>query len=400
MSQLADIAESVGTPLYVYDGDVFRTRIETLEAALGGLPHLVCYAAKANDALALLRIAGAAGLGIDIVSGGELWKALRAGVPAERIVFSGVGKQRMEVRAALQAGVRSLNVESPGELDVIASEARDLGVTASVSVRLNPDIEVDTHEHLATGHQAAKFGLTADLAADQLRRAAEDPALDPVGIAFHLGSQIFDPAPLVAAVGQAASLWQTVGAEGIVLRDLDIGGGLGVAYEGGAELDLASYVAAVEPAARELGAALLLEPGRFLVAPAGMLVTRVLYVKETPGATVAVCDAGMNDFIRPVLYDAFHPIELVGDTSTRDLGPVDVVGPVCETGDFFARRRRLPLPRVGDLVAVGFAGAYGRVMSSTYNARPLCAEVLVEGGTWRIIRAAGDYEDLVRHEVL
>jgi len=394
---LAEIAGVVGPPFYLYDADVFRARIARLERALGDAPHDVCYAVKANDALALIRIAAEAGLGADIVSGGELHKALRAGMPAGRVVFSGVGKRRDEIRAGLAAGVRSLNVESPGELDVIAAEARALGVVAPVAVRLNPDVEPDTHAYVATGQATSKFGLSAAAVHEELRRAAADAALEPVGISFHVGSQLLDPEPVFAAAERAAEVWRALAAEGIALRDLDAGGGLGVPYRGGDDLDVEAYAQRLARLGRELGATLVLEPGRYLVAPAGTFVTRVLYVKDVPGRRVAVCDGGMNDLVRPALYDAFHPIEVVG-AAGRTHGLVDVVGPVCETGDFLALGRDLPLPEPGDLLAVGYAGAYGRVMASTYNARPLCAEVLVERGSWRIIRAAGTYDDLTARE--
>jgi diaminopimelate decarboxylase len=399
MELLAEIAEHVGTPYYAYDVDVFRTRVAGLRGALGDSPHVICYSAKANDALALLRVAANEGLGADIVSGGELRKALAAGIPGERIVFSGVGKQQGEIRAALEAGIRSLNVESPGELDLIAREARALGVAAPVSVRLNPDVESGTHAYVATGHARTKFGLSADAAREVVRGAAADPHLAPVGVAYHVGSQLLDPAPILAALVRAAELWHDLAAEGIALRDLDVGGGLGVAYDGGADPDVGAYAAAVTGAAADLGATVLVEPGRWLVAPAGTFVTRVLYVKDVPGGRVAVCDGGMNDLIRPSLYGAYHPITLLG-AADRPHGTVDVVGPLCESGDFFARGRELPLPQPGDLVAIGYAGAYGRVMASTYNARPLCAEVLIEGGRWRITREAGTYEDLVRGETM
>jgi diaminopimelate decarboxylase len=395
---LPEIAREIGTPFYAYDGDAFRSRIGRLEEALTGVRHLTCYSAKANDAMALLRIAANAGIGMDVVSGGELFKALRAGMPANRIVFSGVGKRRDEVRAALAAGIRSINVESPGELDVVAEEARSLGVRAPISARVNPAVEVDTHAHVATGHADAKFGLTPELATETLRSAAADPALEPVGLAFHLGSQLFDVEPLMAALDSVAAVWRALTAGGVELRDLDVGGGLGIAYEGGVELDAVAYAAALAPTVLELGATLVIEPGRFLAAPIGTFVTRVLYVKDVPGARVAVCDGGMNDLIRPVLYSAFHPIEIVGDTADRDRGPVDVVGPICESADYFARGRDLPVPEPGDLLAIGYAGAYGRVMASMYNARPLCAEVLIEGSAWRVIREAGTYEDLIRNE--
>ena len=268
---------------------------------------------------------------------------------------------------------------------------------APVSVRLNPGIESGTHDYVATGHAGAKFGLAADQARDVLRRAHADPQLAPVGIAFHVGSQLLDPAPILAALEPASELWRSLAAEGVELRDLDVGGGLGVAYEGEAEPDLASYGTTVTAAAERLGATLVVEPGRWLVAPAGTFVTRVLNVKEADGRRIAVCDGGMNDLIRPSLYGAYHPIVVLAEAE-RPVGPIDVVGPVCESGDFFARGRVLPVPEPGDLVAIGLAGAYGRVMASTYNARPLCAEVLFEGGRWRVTREAGTYDDLVRGE--
>jgi diaminopimelate decarboxylase len=315
----------------------------------------------------------------------------------EQIVFSGVGKRRDEIRAALEVGVRSINVESPGELDLIAAEAQALGVRAPVAVRLNPDVEADTHAYVSTGQATSKFGLASDAVRTELLRAAENPALEPVGISFHIGSQLLDPEPVFAAAERAATLWRELAAEGVALRDLDAGGGLGVPYHGGDDLDVETYAGRLSRLAGDLGAILLLEPGRYLVAPAGMFVTRVLYVKDVPGRRVAVCDGGMNDLLRPALYDAFHPVSLVG-AGERPVGLVDVVGPVCESGDFLALGRELELPEPGDLLAVGYAGAYGRVLASAYNARPLCAEVLLEGDRWRVIREAGTYEDLTRRE--
>jgi diaminopimelate decarboxylase len=396
---LAEIAAAAGTPVYVYDADALRARIARLEAALAGAPHHVCYAVKANDALALLRVAAEAGLGADIVSGGELDKALRAGVPAGRVVFSGVGKQRDEIRAALEADVRSLNVESLGELELVAEEARPLRRPAPVSVRLNPDVEADTHRYVATGSATSKFGLAAREALEALERASAEGTLEPVGISFHVGSQLPNAGAVVAAARRAAELWREAEARGIALRDLDAGGGLPVPYGGEPEPDVEGYAQALGEIAAELGAELVLEPGRWLVAPVGTLVTRVLYVKEAGGRVVAVCDAGMNDLIRPALYGVEHPIE-VFDGDGRERVPVDVVGPVCESGDFFSLGRALPFPEPGDLLAIGLVGAYGRVMASTYNARPLCAEVLVEGGRWRVTRERGTLADLVRREAL
>jgi diaminopimelate decarboxylase len=391
---LVDVAEVVGTPFYAYDADLFRQRIRRFRAALGDAPHLLCYALKANDALAIVRIAAQEGLGADIVSGGELAKALRAGIPGERIVFSGVGKRREEIRAALAAGVRSLNVESLGELDVVAEEASSLGVVAPVSVRLNPDVDVDTHAYVATGSARSKFGLDRGDARVAYERAAAHPALEPVGLSFHVGSQLLDPDPVHAAAANAAELWLDLG---LPLRDLDVGGGLGIGYEGEEDAEIEPYVTALARVAAGLGAELVLEPGRWLVGPAGTFVTRVLYVKDVPGRRIAVCDGGMNDLIRPALYGARHPISVVGANGRRT-SRVDVVGPVCESGDFLTLDAELPLPEPGDLLAVGQAGAYCRVMASAYNARPLCAEVLREDGAFRVIRDAVSAEELASGE--
>jgi diaminopimelate decarboxylase len=394
---LEEIAGAAGTPVYVYDGDVFRERIAELRRRTAGGRVDLAYAVKANDALALLAIVAAEGIGADVVSGGELFRAMRAGIPAGRIVFSGVGKRRDEIRDALTAGIRSLNVESAGELETVAEEARAAGLTARVSVRVNADVAADTHAYIATGSAASKFGVPVAEAAALLRRAAAEPVLEPVGLSFHVGSQLFDPAPVHAAAAAAALVWREVASEGIALRDLDAGGGLGVAYEGGPDVDVDAHVGPLLRLARELGATLLLEPGRWIAAPAGTLLTRVLYVKDMPGRRVAVCDAGMNTLIRPSLYRAYHPIDVLG-AGERPRGPVDVVGPICESGDFLALGRELPLPEPGDLVAVRLAGAYGRVLSSAYNAQPRAAEVLVEGGAWRVVRDRGTYEDLLAGE--
>jgi diaminopimelate decarboxylase len=361
------------------------------------VPHLTCYAVKANDALALLAAAAGESIGADIVSGGELAKSLRAGIPPERIVFSGVGKRTSELRAALEARIRSVNVESLEELDELARLARELGTAAPIAARLNPDVRTETHDYLATGSAEDKFGVDLAAAREALARAAADPALSPIGLSFHVGSQLLDPAPIVAAAERAAELWRDAAADGIELRDFDVGGGIGIPYDGGPEVDAAAFVEPVKELARELGATLLLEPGRYLVGPVGTLVTRVLHVKAAGGRTIAVCDGGSNELLRPALYGAEHPVVILA-ADGRPEARVDVVGPLCESGDFLALHRVLPLPRRGDLIAVGTAGAYGRVMSSTYNAHPLCAEVVLEAGTWRVSREPGSYDDLVRNE--
>jgi diaminopimelate decarboxylase len=266
-----------------------------------------------------------------------------------------------------------------------------------VSVRLNPDVEADTHAYIATGSAASKFGLGREDARAAYARAAEDPALEPIGISFHVGSQLAGPAPVLAAAGRAAELWRELAGAGIRLRDLDAGGGLGIAYDGGREAAVEPYAEGLAGVAAELGATLVLEPGRWLAGPVGTFVTRVLYVKDAPGRRIVVCDGGMNDLIRPALYDARHSIELLG-AEARQRGPVDLVGPVCESGDFFVLGEELPLPEPGDLLAIGQAGAYCRVMASTYNARALCAEVLREGGEYRVIREAIPAEALTAGE--
>ena len=390
------IAAQVGTPFYAYDLDLFRERIRAFEQLLADTPHLTCYAIKANDALALLRVVADEALGADIVSGGELDKALLSGIDPNRIVFSGVGKRRDEIAAAFAAGVRSLNVESLDEVDEIAEEARSNGRIGRISVRLNPDVAAGTHAFLATGTAASKFGLAPSDALAALRKAAADSALEPVGVSFHVGSQILDTGAIALAAERAAELWRTARDEGIALRDLDVGGGVGLAYDGGREPDIEEYLGAMSAAAGALGATLVLEPGRYLVGPVGIFVTSVLRVKRVGGRVIAVCDGGMSDLLRPSFYGAEHPIEVRSRAGER--ATVDVVGPLCESGDYLALDQTLPVPAPGDLVVIGLAGAYGRVMSSTYNARPLCAEVLLEGDGWRLSRERGTYADLVRNE--
>jgi len=334
------------------------------------------------------------------VSAGELAKASKAGIGPAKIVFSGVGKREDEIRTAVDLGIRSLNVETIEELDEIAAAARAAGRTAPVSVRLNPGVEGGGHEYLATGGVGTKFGLDRDHAAEALRRAAADEALEPVGISFHVGSQLLEVEPVLVAAERAAELWRELSDAGIQLRDFDAGGGLGIPYDGGQAPDLRAYARALAEIAQQLDATLVLEPGRHLVGPVGTFVTRVLRVKEAGDKTMVVCDGGMNDLLRPVLYGAEHPVTLLSENGRDEREPaqVDLVGPLCESSDFLALARTLPLPRRGDLIAVGLAGAYGRVMSSSYNARPLCAEVVLEQGAWRISRERGTYDDLVRNE--
>jgi diaminopimelate decarboxylase len=397
-SLLDAIATSVGTPAYVYDADALDARVERLQSALEGADHHICYAVKANDCLALLSIVAHAGLGADVVSAGELLKALCGGILPSDIVFSGVGKRRDEIAMAIEVGVRSLNVESSLELEIVAEEARAQNTVARVGVRLNPDVAADTHEYIATGAGDAKFGVPPPEAYELLLRADRDPSLEPVALSFHIGSQIFDPTPVFDAAARAADVWRDVRAAGVALTEFDVGGGLGVAYMGGDEPQLGEYVARLTALSKELGATLVLEPGRWLVAPIGALVTRVLYTKDVPGRRIVICDTGMTELIRPALYGAEHPFSVLGDETGRPTGVVDLVGPICESGDFLAAGREMPLPEPDDLIGIGYAGAYGRVMASGYNARPHVPEVLVEQGEWRAVRDRGVIDDLLDGE--
>lgn len=312
----------------------------------------------------------------------------------EDIVFSGVGKHRDEIRTALEIGIRSLNVESHAELKVVAEEASEVRTRAPISIRINPSVEPGTHPYTSTGGAGSKFGIPLDEAVAAYRYADGHRWLEPVGIAFHVGSQLLDTAPTIEAAEKAAAVWRELISLGIQLRDFDAGGGLGVPYEGQPEPSLRGYVDPLTSIAGSLEATLVLELGRWLVAEAGVLLTEVLYTKDTGDRHVVVCDAGMNDLIRPALYGSYHPIDLLVPAGTRELRRVDLVGPVCESGDFFALDRELSAPKAGDLIRIGFAGAYARVMSSTYNARPLAAEVLIEGSEWRTIRERQTVEDL------
>lgn len=395
---LQTIANAVDTPVYVYDGDAFDERIESLQAALADVDHLICYALKANDSLAMISIAAHGGLGADVVSAGELLKALRGGILPSDIVFSGVGKRREEISIAIEVGVQSLNVESAQELDIVAEEADAQGTIARIGVRLNPDIAADTHEYIATGTGEAKFGVPPEEAYELLLRAQRDPNLEPVALSFHVGSQIFDPSPIFEAADRAAGVWRDVRAAGVELREFDVGGGLGVPYMGGDAFDVGSYVARLGKLAGELEATLVLEPGRWLVAPVGTLLTRVLYTKDVADRRIAICDAGMTELLRPALYGAEHPFTFISDTAGRDTGLVDLVGPACESGDFLGKDRELPLPERGDLISVGFAGAYARVMASQYNARPAAPEVLAEAGRWRVVRERASTDSLLDGE--
>ena len=373
------LARRFGTPLFVYSAAVARGRLAALRRAFTRREVLVCYALKANPNRALCRVLARAGAGADIVSGGELLRAARAGFSPSKTVFSGVGKTVPEMAAALRAGILSFNLESAEEMEVLARTARRLKRRAPVSVRLNPDIDAGTHPHITTGRAENKFGVGADEALSLYRKAFRDPRLRVVGIQCHIGSQITTLAPYRRAAAIVAKMVARLAAGGIRLEFADLGGGLGITYEDERPFSLPAFARTIEDAfAPWPQLRLLLEPGRFLVADAGILLTSVLYRKKTAKRSFIIVDGAMTDLPRPALYGAWHPVEAVAPRR----GPrktVDVVGPVCESGDFLARSRRLPPLERGDLLAVGKAGAYGFAMSSQYNSRPRAAEVLLDG---------------------
>ena len=394
---LEETASRFGTPLYVYSAAAVESAYDAYDRAFAPVPHRVCYALKANGTGALLRILARRGAGADIVSGFELQAALRAGFPAERIVFSGVGKRDDEIARAVEARIGEFNAESEEELSRISRAAAARGQTVRVTLRCNPDIDPRSHAYISTGLRQNKFGVDIALAPDILGRARRLPGLEVSGVQCHIGSQITDLAPITQAVRELVALSRRLLDEGFALKTIDIGGGLGVDYEGKGASAPDGLAGAVLPFLREVPLTVLVEPGRSIVGPAGALLTRVLYVKENRGKRFVIVDAGMNDLVRPALYSAFHRIEPVvarGGEARR----VDVVGPVCETGDFLARDRDLETVGPGDLLAVRDTGAYGVVMASNYNMRPRPAEALVEGGTARLIRRRETFDDLVRNE--
>ena len=384
---LTRIAEAVGTPVYIYSSATLEAHYRAFADAIAGQKATICFAVKANSNQAVIRTLARLGAGADVLSEGELRRALAAGVPAARIVFSGVGKSRDEIRLALECGVGQINVESEPELHLISEVAAAQGVRAPIALRVNPDVDAHTHEKITTGRKENKFGIDIDRAPAIYDHAAALPGIDVVGVAVHIGSQLTDLAPFRDAFALVADLVTRLRAAGHDIRRLDLGGGLGVPYRDEAPPSPAQYAEVVKAAAAPLNVEVVLEPGRLITANAGILLTRVLFVKSGDTKTFVVVDAGMNDLIRPTLYDAWHGIVPV--TERKPGAPeraVDVVGPVCETGDIFARDRLLPAVAAEELLAIRSAGAYGAVMASTYNSRPLVPEVLVRGDEFFVIR--------------
>jgi diaminopimelate decarboxylase len=400
---LAAIADTAGTPTWVYSAATMRARYQALNGAMqdAGLDIHMHYAVKANDSRAILSLFAGENAGADVVSGGELQKALRAGIPARRIVYSGVGKSHQELRRALQENVGQINVESAEELDVLSALASATGRTARIALRVNPNIDAGTNDKITTGRATDKFGIAYDDAVALYAKAAAMPGVEPVGLAVHIGSQILGLAPYRAAFGRIADLVRTLREKGLNVTTVDCGGGLGIPYRNEPAPSPAGLAAAMKQAFHNLDVRLAMEPGRWLVGPAGLLLARVVLVKQTAHEPFVVLDAAMNDLVRPAMYDAWHGIVPVSAADAiKPAGPATIVGPVCESGDTFARSRALPALAPDAVVAILDTGAYGAVMSSTYNARPMAAEVWVDGGRWSVIRDRQPIEALWERERL
>ncbi len=397
---LARIAKEIGTPCYVYSHATLVRHFRAFDGAFHTVPHIVAFAMKANSNLAVLRLMAREGSGADIVSAGELYRALQAGIPPTKIVFAGVGKSREEIRYALATDILMFNVESSDELRTLDEVAAEMGRRARVALRINPDIDPKTHPYISTGLKKSKFGISADRALDEFKLASSLPHIEVVGVHKHIGSQLTDLSPFVDSLKKVLTLVEALRAQGTDIRYINIGGGLGITYDDETPPHPDDLSAAISPLVKDLKCVLIMEPGRVIVGNAGILLTRVLYTKEGDAKRFVIVDAAMNDLIRPSLYGAYHEIRPVHETSRAKIVTVDVVGPVCESGDFLAKDRAMPDARPGDLLAVMSAGAYGFTMASNYNSRPRVPEVMVRGGEIHVVRAREEYADLVRGEVI
>jgi diaminopimelate decarboxylase len=396
---LRTIAREVETPCYVYSNATLRHHYSVFDEAFQGMRHIVCYSVKANSNLAVLRLFAQLGGGADIVSGGELFRARQAGIPADRIVYSGVGKTPAEIDYALRENILMFNIESEQELDVINRRAEALGTRAGIALRVNPDVDPKTHPYVSTGLKENKFGIDIEGALRAYEKAASLAHIEIVGIDCHIGSQLTEIAPFVEALKRVKLLVGRLKRMGITVRCLDLGGGLGIPYNAEAPPQPHEYAKAIVEELHDLPCTLILEPGRVLVGNAGILLTRVLYTKKTPSKEFIIVDAGMNDLVRPSLYGSYHGIQPIEKKSGNHV-VADVVGPICETSDFIARERNLPETKPGDLLAVMSAGAYGFSMSSTYNSRPRVPEVLVRDDRFHVTRKRESWEDLIRGETI
>jgi diaminopimelate decarboxylase len=394
---ISEIAREVGTPFYLYSHATLQRHFLAFQRAFEGVSHLICFSAKSNSNLAVLRLFADLGGGLDIVSGGELFRGLKAGVPPDRIVFSGVGKREDEISYALESGILMFNVESFQELDLIDRCAAGLKKKAPIALRVNPDVDPKTHPYISTGLKKNKFGLNVEAVVEAYRAAHACAHVDVIGLSCHIGSQVTEVAPFVDALVRLKNLVATLGGLGMSIKYLDVGGGLGITYDQESPPDPSEYGRAIIETLDQAPVTLILEPGRVIVGNAGILVTKVLYTKRGEGKDFVIVDSAMNDLARPSLYDAYHAIEPV---VRRLMGTMtaDVVGPICESGDFLARNRKIPHVESGDLLAVMSAGAYGFTMSSNYNSRPRVAEVMVKDDQFSVIRARESYEHLIAGE--
>ena len=398
---VSQIAKEVGTPCYVYSHATLIRHFQVYDSAFKSIPHLIAFAMKANSNLAILRLMAKEGSGVDIVSGGELFRALKAGVPASKIVFAGVGKNAEEIRDALKADILMFNVESSAEIHALNDVAASLGKKARVALRINPDIDPKTHPYISTGLKKSKFGIAADRAVEEFTLASSLGHIEVVGVHAHIGSQLTEVTPFVESLKKVITLVQTLKGQGINIRYLNIGGGLGITYSDEKPPLPQELADALSPLVKDLNLTLVMEPGRVIVGNAGILVTKALYEKIGETKRFIIVDAAMNDLIRPSLYSAYHDIRPVSEVLlTRPKHAVDVVGPICESGDFLAKDRTLPEVKPGDLLAIMSAGAYGFVMASNYNSRPRVPEVLVKDGEVHVIRTRESYDDLVKGETI
>ena len=396
---LAEISESVGSPTYVYSYAALERAYRDLEEAFSGLDHMVCYAVKANGNLSVLRALASLGAGADIVSGGELYRAMKAGFDPKKVVFAGVGKTEGEIMAALGERILLFNVESASELERLEEIAGRFGKRARVSLRINPDVDAGTHAHISTGHAESKFGIPIDEALGLAEKIGRYKCVDLIGIHQHIGSQITKIAPHAEAIEKSAGLIEELKRRGFGIEFFNIGGGLGIRYKDEDVPTPREYIDAIRPSLEATGAKILCEMGRYIAGNAGVLLTRVIYRKKSGAKSFLVADAGMNDLLRPSLYDAHHEVRTVKKNGSASL-KADLVGPVCESGDYLARDRELPDAAEGDLLALMGAGAYGFSMSSNYNSRPRAAEVMVRGDRWAVIREREHNADLIKGEVV
>jgi diaminopimelate decarboxylase len=393
-----DIAREVGTPVYIYSAATLERHFTVFDKAFDGIPHLVCFAMKANSNQSVVKIFARLGGGADVVSGGELYRALVAGVPAEKVVYAGVGKTRQEIEYALKAGILMFNIESTEELAAINEAAGELGVRAPIAIRINPDVDARTHPYISTGLKKNKFGVAIEEAFDEYLAASKLPNIKVIGIHQHIGSQLTELSPFVDSIKKTVALVKRLKAEGLEIRYIDVGGGLGIKYLDENPPHPDELAMAIKPALMEAGCELIFEPGRVIVGNSGALVTKVLYRKSTEVKNFVICDAGMNDLIRPTLYQAYHEVRPVEKRPAAKEYTADLVGPICETGDFLAKDRRMAIPEQGDMLALMSAGAYGFTMSSNYNSRPRAAEVMVKGDGYFVVRERETYEDLLKGE--